>query len=207
MLFHFKNNTATLWKLHPSQMNFCLSPSTSPFLSGTMPSVSEPRAVGRSHGSLNEAAFPYAHRSHTDIFMIVPILQFPSAFTTQGDICVFSYLFATLNWAPLYKVFPHLRLKVAWKWGQCGKKRDGSPGDCDSSGPNASGLQHLTTRAEPAQNGSILLNEILSCFSGTTDWNCKSCSPSMRRGEKLWPPAAPGKKSHFPSPRNWRSRT
>lgn len=91
MLFHFKNNTATLWKLHPSQMNFCLSPSTSPFLSGTMPSVSEPRAVGRSHGSLNEAAFPYAHRSHTDIFMIVPILQFPSAFTTQGDICVFSY--------------------------------------------------------------------------------------------------------------------
>lgn len=31
------------------------------------------------------------------------------------DICVFSCLFATLNWAPLYKVFPHLRLKVAMK--------------------------------------------------------------------------------------------
>lgn len=35
----------------------------------------------------------------------------------------------------------------------------------------------LTT--EPAQNGPILFNEILSHFSETTDQNCKSCSQEM----------------------------
>lgn len=37
--------------------------------------------------------------------------------------------------------------------------------------------------AEPAQNGLILFNNLLSCFSEIADQNCKSCSQSMHRGD------------------------
>lgn len=39
--------------------------------------------------------------------------------------------------------------------------------------------------AEPALNIPVLLNEILGCFSETTNQNCKSCSQSMCRGENI----------------------
>lgn len=42
-----------------------------------------------------------------------------------------------------------------------------------------------TVTAEPAQNGPILFNEKLSCFSEMTEQNCKSCSQSLSRGENL----------------------
>lgn len=54
--------------------------------------------------------------------------------------------------------------------------------------------------AEPDQNCLILFSNILSCFSKTTDQNCKSCSPSMHRGENFGFWLHPEPKSHHHPP-------
>lgn len=38
---------------------------------------------------------------------------------------------------------------------------------------------------ELTQNGPILFNDTLNCFSDTTDQNCKSCSQCRHRGENF----------------------
>lgn len=59
----------------------------------------------------------------------------------------------------------------------------------------------------PDQNCLILFSNILSCFSGTMDQNCKSHHPSIHRGENFGFWLHPEPKSHAPSPSPYIHRT